>query len=221
MTNRALLELGFFINSQRGLSRSKGVNNSWMRAMTDVKANIHRHRVALARAKPTTSANKMPIVKKNCVIVPSTPRRLGGATVEYGMKQLSATPRRKTYWTVTNYKEHSRSPKYIGTNTVEAPDERPITARAIMITYIDPAIDWIAPPMMKSHVIKSKVPLLPLNSAQCPAKTQPNGAPTQKAETARLHSSALCPGKTKASGAFITLILYPAKDVLWVKSTLH
>lgn len=100
----------------------------------------------------------------------------------------------------------------MGTNTVEAPDERPITVRPIKTTYIEVANDWIAPPIMNSHVIRSNAPLLPLLSAHFPAKTQPNGAPTQDTETARLHCSVLCPGKTKASGAFITPVLYPAKD---------
>lgn len=61
--------------------------------------------------------------------------------------------------------------------------------------------------------MRSKAPLLPLSSAHFPAKTEPNGPPTQKDATAALQAPVEWPGKTKGSVAFITLMLYPAANV--------
>ena len=101
----------------------------------------------------------------------------------------------------------------MGTKTVDAPLESPITTRAIVTTTKEGANVWINPPIIYMYIINSKARFLPLESAHFPAKTEPNGPPTQKAATATLHSPVVCPGNTKGSGAFITLILYPALNM--------
>ena len=48
--------------------------------------------------------------------------------------------------------------------------------------------------------------------ATTPPTIEPSGAPIANDETASDHSSVVWPGKTTASGAFITLVLYPLRN---------
>mmetsp|Transcript_23173 Transcript_23173/g.36235 ORF Transcript_23173/g.36235 Transcript_23173/m.36235 type:complete len:84 (+) Transcript_23173:867-1118(+) len=80
MMNLALLDLAFLPSNHLGLSSKNGVKSNWNKAIADVKKNMYLQPVGLANTNPTKSATKIPITKTNCVIVPNTPRKLGGAS---------------------------------------------------------------------------------------------------------------------------------------------